>query len=84
MTLLPPLVLVVGVLGSIFFGVASPTESAAVGALGALVLAALHGQLSLDKLRAAMTLTTRLTSMVFLILIGATGLRAGVPGDGRR
>lgn len=83
-TLLPPLVLVVGVLGSIFFGVASPTESAAVGALGALVLAALHGQLSLDKLRAAMTLTTRLTSMVFLILIGATAFGLvfrGMGGD---
>ena len=72
LTLLPPLVLVVGVLGSIFFGIASPTESAAVGALGALVLAALHRQLTLDRLREAMQLTTRLTSMVFLILIGAT------------
>ena len=72
LTLLPPLILVIGVLGSIFFGIASPTESAAVGALGALILAALHRQLTLDRLRAAMRLTTRLTSMVFLILIGAT------------
>ncbi len=72
LTLLPPLLLVLGVLGSIFFGIASPTESAAVGALGALLLALLHGQLTLARLREAMQLTTRLTSMVFLILIGAT------------
>ena len=84
LTLLPPLALVVGVLGSIFFGIASPTESAAVGALGALLLAALHGQLSLDRLNEAMRLTTRLTSMVFLILIGATAFGLvfrGMGGD---
>ena len=84
LTLLPPLLLVVGVLGSIFLGIASPTESAAVGALGALILAALHRQLSLDKLRAAMQLTTRLTSMVFMILIGATAFGLvfrGMGGD---
>ena len=84
LTLLPPLALVVGVLGSIFFGIASPTESAAVGALGALLLAALHGQLTLDRLNEAMRLTTRLTSMVFLILIGATAFGLvfrGMGGD---
>ena len=84
LTLLPPLVLVVSVLGSIFFGIASPTESAAVGALGALLLALLHGQLSLGRLREAMQLTTRLTSMVFLILIGATAFGLvfrGMGGD---
>ena len=84
LTLLPPLILVIGVLGSIFFGIASPTESAAVGALGALILAALHRQLTLDRLRAAMRLTTRLTSMVFLILIGATAFGLvfrGMGGD---
>jgi tripartite ATP-independent transporter DctM subunit len=71
-TLLPPLLLVICVLGSIFFGVASPTESAAIGALGAMILAALHRKLNIVNLMAAMQLTTRLTSMVFLILIGAT------------
>ena len=84
LTLLPPLALVVGVLGSIFFGIASPTESAAVGALGALLLAALHGQLTLERLREAMQLTTRLTSMVFMILIGATAFGLvfrGMGGD---
>ena len=84
LTLLPPLALVVGVLGSIFFGIASPTESAAVGAVGALALAALHRQLTLDRLQEAMRLTTRLTSMVFLILIGATAFGLvfrGMGGD---
>ena len=83
-TLLPPLLLVIGVLGSIFFGIASPTESAAVGAAGALLLAALHRRLSLKTLQEAMQLTARLTSMVFLILIGATAFGLvfrGMGGD---
>lgn len=83
-TLLPPLLLVLGVLGSIFFGIASPTESAAVGALGAMALAAAHRQLNLENLQEAMRLTTRLTSMVFLILIGATAFGLvfrGMGGD---
>jgi tripartite ATP-independent transporter DctM subunit len=71
-TLLPPLILILGVLGSIFFGIASPTESAAIGAIGAMLLAAAHKRLSLKNLQEAMQQTTRLTSMVFLILIGAT------------
>lgn len=71
-TLLPPLLLVFGVLGSIFFGVASPTESAAIGAIGAMILALAHKRLNLKNLREALQQTTRLTSMVFLILIGAT------------
>ena len=71
-SMLPPLALVLAVLGSIFFGVASPTESAAVGALGAMILAAIHRRLNLENLRQSLEKTTRLTSMVFLILIGAT------------
>ncbi len=71
-SMLPPLLLVLAVLGSIFFGVASPTESAAVGALGAILLAALHQRLTWANLRESLEKTTRLTSMVFLILIGAT------------
>ncbi len=71
-TLFPPLILVLGVLGSIFFGVASPTESAAIGAIGAMMLAAAHRRLSLKNLQEALQQTTRLTSMVFMILIGAT------------
>jgi tripartite ATP-independent transporter DctM subunit len=83
-SLLPPLFLIVAVLGSIFFGVASPTESAAVGALGAMILAALHQRLTLDNLREAMQKTTRLTSMVFIIFIGATAFGlvfVGMGGD---
>jgi len=83
-SLLPPLFLVIAVLGSIFFGIASPTESAAVGALGALLLAAVHGRLDLGKLVEAARYTTRLSSMVFLILIGATAFGLvfrGMGGD---
>jgi tripartite ATP-independent transporter DctM subunit len=83
-SLLPPLSLVVAVLGSIFFGIASPTESAAVGALGAVILAKMHNKLSLQNLRASMQLTTRLTSMVFLIFVGATAFGLvfrGMGGD---
>ncbi len=71
-SLIPPLLLVFAVLGSIFFGVASPTESAAVGALGAALLAAMHRRLNLKNVRETAQQTTRLTSMVFMILIGAT------------
>lgn len=83
-SLLPPLFLILAVLGSIFFGVASPTESAAVGALGALILAALHRRLNWDNLRDAMQKTTQMTSMVFLIFIGATAFGlvfVGMGGD---
>ncbi|MCH8263606.1 MAG: TRAP transporter large permease subunit [Proteobacteria bacterium] len=70
-TLSPPLLLITSVLGSIFAGIASPTESAAVGALGAMILSAAHGQLTMNNMKAAIQLTVRLTSMVFMILIGA-------------
>ncbi len=71
-SLLPPLLLVVAVLGSIFFGIASPTESAAIGALGAMLLAIVRRRLNMPNLQSTMQQTTRMTSMVFLILIGAT------------
>ncbi|VAW84324.1 TRAP dicarboxylate transporter, DctM subunit, unknown substrate 6 [hydrothermal vent metagenome] len=71
-SLIPPLALVFSVLGSIFFGIATPTESAAVGAMGAMVLALIHRRLNRENLQNAMRQTTKLTSMVFLILIGAT------------
>jgi len=83
-SMLPPLMLVLAVLGSIFFGIASPTESAAVGALGAMLLALTHGKLNLSNLQDASRQTTRLTSMVFLILIGATAFGlvfVGMGGD---
>ena len=71
-TLLPPLVLIFLVLGTIFLGVATPTEGGAMGATGALALALVKRRLSLDLLKQAMDSTTRLTSFVIFILIGST------------
>jgi tripartite ATP-independent transporter DctM subunit len=70
--LLPPLLLIVAVLGSIMSGLATPTEAAAVGAIGATLLAALRRELALTKLREVMRATARVSSMVFMILIGAS------------
>jgi len=70
--LLPPLALILAVLGSIIAGLATPTEAAAVGALGAMLLAATRGQLNLSCLREVVRRTARVSSMVFLILIGAS------------
>ncbi|ALG69555.1 TRAP transporter large permease [Beggiatoa leptomitoformis] len=78
----PVLILVIGVLGSIFFGIASPTESAAIGAVVALILALIHQRLTLRNLLDAMQHTLRLTSMVFLILIGATAFGLVFKGMG--
>ncbi len=71
-SLVPPLFLMAAVLGSIFAGVASPTEASAMGALCSLLLAWGRGRLNLPTLRNVMWATTRLTSMVFIILVGAT------------
>jgi tripartite ATP-independent transporter DctM subunit len=70
--LLPPLVLILVVLGSIFLGVATPTEAGALGAVGAMLLAKLNGRLTLDALRGTMQETTKLTTMVIFLLIGST------------
>ena len=69
--LMPPLLLIVLVLGSILLGLATPTEAAGVGAMGALALAAARRQLTLANLREVMFATARVSSMVFTILIGA-------------
>ena len=69
--LLPPIILIIAVLGSILSGAATPTEAAGVGAFGATVLATLKGQLTISRLREVAQSTTEVTSMVFLILIGA-------------
>jgi len=71
LVLLPPLLLIVAVLGSILGGVATPTEAASVGAVGAMLLAAARRRLDLATLREVMVQTTVVTSMVFFILIGA-------------
>ncbi|WP_305910092.1 TRAP transporter large permease subunit [Methylomarinum sp. Ch1-1] len=70
-SLAAPLLLIFSVLGSIMGGLATPTEAASVGATGALILALAKQQLSLEKLLDVMQNTTRVTSMVFMILIGA-------------
>ena len=69
--LLPPICLMIAVLGSILAGAATPTEAAGVGACGAILLAALKGRLNLTRLREVAQGTAKVTSMVFLILIGA-------------
>jgi tripartite ATP-independent transporter DctM subunit len=69
--LLPPIFLIAAVLGSILAGAATPTEAAGVGAFGATLLAMFKGQLSWVRLREVAQNTTEVTSMVFLILIGA-------------
>ena len=82
--MLPPLTLILLVLGSIFFGVATPTEAGALGCLGAMILAALKGQLKLSGLREVCDQTLRTTSMVIFILLGSTAFSLvfrGLRGD---
>ena len=68
----PPLILILAVLGSILTGLATPTEAAGVGGMGALLLAIGRRELDLERLRDIMRSTLRISSMVFLILIGAS------------
>ena len=70
--LAPPLALIAAVLGSIIMGLATPTEAAGVGAVGAMLLAALRRKLSMARIREIARSTARVSSMVFLILIGAS------------
>ena len=69
--LLPALVLIVGVLGSIFAGIASATEAASVGAAGGVILTIIKRRFSWSMLRSVMQVTTRITSLAFIILVGA-------------
>ncbi len=83
--LFPPLFLMVAVLGSIFWGIASPTEAAAVGAVGATVLTITNRKFSLKILHDVMDSTMQLTCMVFIILVGAAAFGLvfrGLGGDG--
>jgi tripartite ATP-independent transporter DctM subunit len=82
--LFPPLFLMVAVLGSIFAGIASPTEAAAVGAVGATLLTVVNKKFNLAILREVMHTTVRLTCMVFIILCGAAAFGLvfrGLGGD---
>ena len=69
--LIPPLALIIAVLGSILSGIATPTEAAGIGALGATVLALMYGELDLKRLKDVMDATLQVSSMVFMIFIGA-------------
>ncbi|NQY74474.1 MAG: TRAP transporter large permease subunit [Candidatus Margulisbacteria bacterium] len=71
-SLCPPLLLMIGVLGSIFLGVATPSEAASVGCIGALLLTGLKKKLTVSILKDVTTTTTRINCMVFTILIGAS------------
>lgn len=70
--LTPPLLLIVLVLGSILFGLATPTEAAGIGALGSVLIALYKGKLSVATLKEVTQSTTTVTAMVFMILIGAS------------
>ena len=70
--LIPPLLLIFLVLGTIFLGVATPTEGGAMGALGAFIMALVRGRLSMTLLKQAMQTTTKLSCFVVFILVGAT------------
>ena len=71
-TLIPPFFLIFAVLGSIITGIASPTEAAGIGALGAIIIALIHKKLNLKILKESTTQSAFISSMVFLILIGAS------------
>jgi tripartite ATP-independent transporter DctM subunit len=82
--MMPPLILILLVLGSIFFGIATPTEAGAVGCAGAVALAAANRQLTLESLRQVCDATLRITSMVIFILFGSTAFSLvfrGLNGD---
>ncbi|MEN8212348.1 MAG: TRAP transporter large permease subunit, partial [Thermodesulfobacteriota bacterium] len=82
--LVPPLTLMIAVLGSIFAGIASPTEAASVGAIGATALSIIHRRFNFQIVKDVMDMTTKLTCMVFIILVGATTLGLvfrGLNGD---
>jgi tripartite ATP-independent transporter DctM subunit len=82
--LFPPLFLMVAVLGSIFWGIASPTEAAAVGAVGATILTIANRKFNMAMLQKVMDSTMQLTCMVFIILVGAAAFGLvfrGLGGD---
>ena len=70
--LIPPLLLIFLVLGTIFLGIATPTEGGAMGAMGAIIMATVRGRLSFSLLRQALNSTTKLSCFVVFILIGST------------
>lgn len=79
---LPPAGLIVAVLGSIFMGIATPTEASGVGALGAMLLALARGRLSLDGIRDVLRNTMKTTSYIFALFVGATAFSLVLRGFG--
>ncbi len=82
--MVPPLLLIILVLGSIFFGIATPTEAGAIGSLGTMILAAVNRQLNWAALKQVCDATMRITSMVIFILLGSTAFSLvfrGLNGD---
>ena len=82
--MLPPLLLILIVLGSIFAGVATPTEAGAIGSIGAILLAAARGRMSMNVVRESCVGATKLTTMVMFLLIGSTAFALvfrGLYGD---
>ena len=82
--MLPPMVLILVVLGSIFAGIATPTEAGALGAVGAIGLALSRGRLTMKAVRETMDATAKLTTMVIFLLIGSTAFALvfrGLYGD---
>jgi len=71
-SIVPPLLLMISVLGSIFAGIASPTESAAFGVVGAILLSVLNNSLNFEMIKYSTLETVKLSGMIFMILIGAT------------
>ena len=81
-SILPPLFLIVAVLGSIFFGIATPTEAAGVGAWGALLLTFINKKFESSMLKEVLQETTRTTAFIFAILLGATAFSLVLRGLG--
>ncbi len=82
--MIPPLALILIVLGSIFAGIATPTEAGALGALGSILIVMISGRYSLNALKDTMESTMRLTAMVLILLIGSTAFALvfrGLDGD---
>ncbi len=83
-SLIPPLFLILAVLGSIFFGVVSPSEAGAMGVLGSIILVALSGNFKMKVIEESVTSTLRITSSILLICLGGTlftGVFMGLDGD---
>ena len=78
----PPAALIIAVLGSIFFGIATPTEASGVGALGATLLALARGRLSLKGLHGVVQQATKTTAYIFALFVGATAFSLVLRGFG--